>query len=93
MSLHMLCMLLTMHMVHTARIEDKDPGFEQDAWTVSSESEQLLRADRWYYKGMNRLRDNPDKAGLHPDIVSLHVAHMACMAHMDNSYMLSRHSN
>jgi hypothetical protein len=50
--------------VHTARIEDKDPGFEQDAWTVSSESATLLRADRWYYKGMDRLRDHPDKAGL-----------------------------
>ena len=57
-------MLLTLHMTLTARIEDGDPGFECDKWTVSSESVHLLRADRWYYKGMDQARDDTDKSGL-----------------------------
>ena len=56
--------LHTLHTLHTARIEDGDPGFEQDAWTASSESAHLLRADRWYYKGIDKARDDPDKSGL-----------------------------
>ena len=57
-------MLLTLHMPYAARIEDGDPGFEHDAWTTSSESAHLLRADRWYYKNMDQERDDPDKSGL-----------------------------
>ena len=57
-------MLLTLHMTLAARIEDGDPGFERDKWTASSESAHLLRADRWYYKGMDQLRDEPDRSGL-----------------------------
>ena len=59
-------MLHTLHIfniLHTARIEDEDPGFEHDTWKMSEESQQLLRADRWFYKGMDRLRDHPEKSG------------------------------
>jgi hypothetical protein len=95
----MLHMLLTIHMVHSARVEVMDASFEQDVWRESAESQQLLRADRWCYKGMDKLRGNPEKAGQLLDIVSLQMAcmsHMACMArmaHMANDNMRSRHSN
>ena len=56
-------MLLTVYLLHTARIEDMDPGLEQDAWNVPGEQQRLLQAGRWFYKGMNRLRDNTDKSG------------------------------
>jgi hypothetical protein len=28
-----------------------------------SEEEEILRADRWYYKNMDRERDNPEQSG------------------------------
>ena len=43
-----------------ARIDDEDPGYEQDHWKKRkkrSEEEEPLRADRWYYKGMDGERD------------------------------------
>ncbi len=42
-SIQLLHSLFTVHMIHTERIEDQDPGFEHDAWTVSEESQHLLR--------------------------------------------------
>ena len=53
-------------MLYTARIEDRDPEFAHDAWTIPSQSGNptLLRADRWFYKKYGKDRDDPDKSGL-----------------------------
>ena len=59
----MLHTVLNLYLIHTARIEDEDPGFEHDTWNKSEEFQQLLRADRWFYKGMDNLRDHPEKSG------------------------------
>jgi hypothetical protein len=53
--------------VYLARIEDNEPGFEHDHWmkkTKPTESVAELRADRWYYKNMDDLRDNPEQSGI-----------------------------
>ncbi len=49
-----------------ARIDDCDPGFEKDHWmkrVTTNEIEEPLRADRWYYKKMDKNRDNPEQSG------------------------------
>jgi hypothetical protein len=54
--IHMVHMKLMQHMVHAASIEDDDPGYEHDEWTVPSQTAaetMILRADRWYYKTMD----------------------------------------
>ena len=54
------------YLCFSARIEDDDPGYEQDNWMErkkESEEEEILRADRWYYKNMDRERDNPEQSG------------------------------
>ncbi len=52
---------------HLARIDDDDPGYEHDRWMKSkkpTEDSAELRADRWYYKNMDGLRDNPEQSGM-----------------------------
>ncbi len=49
-----------------ARIDDCDPGFEKDHWmkrVTRNEIEEPLRADRWYYKKMDKSRDDPEQSG------------------------------
>ncbi len=49
-----------------ARIDDCDPGFEKDHWmkrVTTREIEEPLRADRWYYKKMDKNRDDPEQSG------------------------------
>ena len=51
---------------YTARIDDEDPGFENDNWMKKrkqAEEQEPLRADRWYYKNMDGERDNPEQSG------------------------------
>ncbi len=42
---------------------DDDPGHQHDLWMISKETEEEeeLRADRWYYKKMDKMRDNPEQ--------------------------------
>ena len=45
----------------SARIDDKDPGFESDQWNIDSNGsggQQPLRADRWYKSGANTGSDS-----------------------------------
>ena len=49
-----------------ARIDDSDPGFERDHWmkrATTNEIDEPLRADRWYYKKMDKNRDDPEQSG------------------------------
>ncbi len=53
--------------VYLARIDDDDPGFEHYRWMKKrkpTEDAEELRADRWYYKNMDQLRENPEQSGL-----------------------------
>ena len=46
----------------------QDPEYVQDHWMKKrkrSEKEDPLRADRWYYKGMDEERDDPEQSGLY----------------------------
>ena len=60
--------------VYLARIDDNEPGFEHDHWmkkTKPTESVAELRADRWYYKNMDQLRDNPEQSGMYLKLIGL----------------------
>jgi hypothetical protein len=60
--------------VYLARIDDNDPGFEHDRWMKKgkpTESMEELRADRWYYKNMDQLRDNPEQSGLYIILITV----------------------
>jgi hypothetical protein len=51
-----------------ARIEDSDPGFKRDhlmkrVKTGNQENEEPLRADQWYYKRVDKNRDDPEQSG------------------------------
>ena len=55
------------YLYYIARIDDEDPEYVQDHWMKKrkrSEKEDPLRADRWYYKGMDEERDDPEQSGL-----------------------------
>ncbi len=61
-----------LYLLYIARIDAGDPGYEHDLWmkrTKPTEDEQELRADRWYYKKMDKLRDNPEQSGMYSTIV------------------------
>ena len=50
-TVYMLQIRLLQYVIFAARIEDGNPAYEHDAWTVPSQSSDeptLLRADRWY---------------------------------------------
>jgi hypothetical protein len=52
---------------YLARIDDDDPGFEHDRWMKKrkpTEDAEELRAVRWYYKNMDKHRDNPEQSAL-----------------------------
>ena len=58
--------------MYIARVDNGDPGYEHDLWmkrTKPTEDEQEPRADRWYYKNMDKLRDNPEQSGMYCTIV------------------------
>jgi hypothetical protein len=61
---------------YIARIDDGDSGqcHEHDLWmkrTEPPEEEQELRVDRWFYKNMIVLRDNPEQSGLYRTPLSI----------------------
>ncbi len=58
-------------MLYLARINDADPGYEHDLWIKRRKPTEgvELRADRWYYKKMDQLRDNPEQSG--PTIIHI----------------------
>ena len=60
------CIQFTYNVYEIARIDDNDPGFEQDHWKKKrkiTEVEEPLRADRWFYKNMEKNRDEPEQSG------------------------------
>ncbi len=70
--LHLWILFYLVYLLYIARIDDKDPGYEHDLWmkrTKPTEDEQELRADRCYYKTMDKLRDNPEQSGMYCTIV------------------------
>ncbi len=55
-------------LLYLARIDDNDPGYEHDRWIKKrkpTEDAEELRADRWYYNNMDKLRDNPEQSGMY----------------------------
>ncbi len=49
-----------------ARIDDNDPRLEKDHWKKKrkiTEVEEPLRADRWFFKNMEKKRDEPEQSG------------------------------
>ena len=64
----LICLILLILLIYyIARIDDEDPEYVQDHWMKKrkrSEKEEPLRADRWYYKGMDEERDYPEQSGL-----------------------------
>jgi hypothetical protein len=76
-SVCILQMHLMQYVIFAARIEDGDPGYEHDTWTVPSQSSDeptLLRAERWYYKNMDEKLDDPDGSGV--QLSSFNTLHM-----------------
>ena len=60
--------------IYLARIDDNDPGHEHDHWKKKQKPNEIpeeLRADRWYYKNMDKLRDNPEQSGLYLILIAL----------------------
>ncbi len=80
-TVYMLQMRLLPYVIFAARIEDGDPGYEHNAWTVPSQNSDeatLLRADRWYNQNMDKKRADPDCSG----VQLLNTKHMICTSYI-----------
>jgi hypothetical protein len=65
---------ILIYLFYLARIDDNDPGYEHDRWMKRkkpTEDSEELRADRWYYKNMDDLLDNPEQSGIYHYLVCL----------------------
>ena len=56
-----------------------------------NEVPEALRADRWYYKNMDKLRDNPEQSGLLDSIILTFCYFIHLMYLVYISYLFSQH--